>query len=208
MQITWISGWGVPPAGLRPLAEKFRPDATHVFCPPFVQAVESARTADCVVAWSLGALRVLDAAAQGWNCRGEVVLLAPFVAFCSEHGLGGRCSLSQVKWLRRWLQRDPLAALQDFDVRAQLGQTPSELPYEAVELLGGLDRLAEEASPGLRQFAQNGLPANWTAWVGDADPLLDAAAICASLPGCRIVPGARHQAEGLWLGMEESRRAL
>jgi len=208
MQVTWISGWGFAPAELRPLAEKYRPGARHVFCAPTVQAVESARTADEVVAWSLGALRVLDAAAQGWACRGEVLLLAPFLAFCSEHRQGGRCSITQVKWLRRWLQRDPLAALQDFDLRAQLGRAPRELPYAAEELLLGLDRLAEEATPELRRFGEAGLPKNWSAWVGDSDPLLDARAVCASLPGCRIAAGAGHGAESLLPGKGESRREV
>lgn len=205
MQMTWISGWGVDPAGLRPLAEKYRPGAQHVFCAPTVSAVESARDADCVVGWSLGALRVLEAGAHGWNCRGEVILLAPFLAFCSEHGLGGRCSITQVKWLRRWLQRDPHAALQDFSFRAQLGPAEYDLPYPAEELLLGLDRLAQDASPELRRFSQTGFPKNWVAWVGDCDPLLDAPAVCASLPGCCIVKGACHRAEGLLLGNERER---
>jgi len=66
------------------------------------------------------------------------------------------------------------------------------LPYALPDLLEGLDRLAEDASPMLREFAVRGLPRNWQAYVGDADPLLDGHAVCRSLPGCIQVPGVGH----------------
>jgi len=66
------------------------------------------------------------------------------------------------------------------------------LPYPLADLLEGLDRLAEDASPTLREFAARGLPRNWQAVVGDQDPLLDGAAICRSLPGCVLLRGAGH----------------
>jgi len=52
-----------------------------------------------VIAWSLGALRMMDAGAKGRLFKGRVVLLAPFLAFCAEHQLGGRCSQANVRWL-------------------------------------------------------------------------------------------------------------
>jgi hypothetical protein len=98
-----------------------------------------------------------------------------------------------VRWLRRWLQRDGAAALQDFYLRAGLGQAPGTLPYAIEDLLEGLDKLAEDASPALRQFAAKGLPPGWRAFIGAKDPLLDAAVVCQSLPGCEIVAGAGHR---------------
>lgn len=168
---------------------------------------------DVTIAWSLGAWRVLEAASRGVEFPGMVLLLAPFVAFPAEAGLGGKCSATQVKFLRRWLRRDPLAAIADFHRRAGLSgsvaraarphadnQTGDEargtpaphLPYVLSDLIEGLDRLAGDAPPGLREFAASGLPRNWQAFIGDADPLLDAGAVRCSLPGCVRTRRAGH----------------
>ncbi len=208
MLVNWIGGWGVMPERMRPWTEGFPDGAKHVLSPPSRAAAEAAAGGDRVIGWSLGALRILDAAAQGVRYRGRVWLLAPFADFCHEHGPGGRCSLTQVRWLRRWLERDPQAALQDFYLRAGLTPPPTALPYAAAELLEGLDRLAEPAGPELRRFASAGLPAGWLGFVGACDPLLDASMICQVLPGCRIVAGARHQAEPLLTAARELDCAL
>jgi hypothetical protein len=242
MRVTWIGGWGVAPESLRPVAEKYFPNSEHAFLPPVAAEVtrrlsvapgESASSprrlqeTDVLVAWSLGAHCVIGAASRGIEFSGMVLLLAPFVAFPSESQLGGKCSATQVKFLRRWLQREPLAAIGDFYQRAGLGvvgqasrlstgthertssaplagtprrtgetpvplQQPTELPYAMPDLLEGLDRLAEDASPAMREFAARGLPRNWQALIGDDDPLLDAEMVRRSLPGCVRVRGAGH----------------
>ena len=80
------------------------------------------------------------------------------------------------------MAREPLAALRDFYERADLGDPPTRVPYDLDELLTGLDRLAESAPPTLTRFAGGRLPPNWAAFVGEKDPLLDAALVAASLP--------------------------
>jgi hypothetical protein len=196
-RIAWISGWGTAPDSLRPLAEKLAPGARHTFLPPISGAVQAVLGQDCVVGWSLGAWRVMEAAARGVALPEKVILLAPFVAFCSEYNLGGRCSVTQVRYLRRWIERDSGAALADFFSRAKLGPAPLLLPCGKDDLFEGLDRLAEDASPVLRHFASQGLPRGWEAIVGDCDPLLDGVAVARSLPGCRIAAGAGHRPEEL-----------
>ena len=203
MSVIWISGWGVAPEGLRAAATKALPNAEHVFRPPAPEALSDLGDCKLLVGWSLGAWHILDTAAHGMRFDGRVLLLAPFTAFCSEHGLGGRCSLTQVRWLRRWLQRDPAAALKDFYERAGLD---GDMPYAAEDLLEGLDRLADDASPALRAFGLAGLPSTWSAVVGDRDPVLDAARICEAIRGCKAVPGARHRFEDLvGPGLKEAR---
>ena len=220
MRVTWIGGWGVAPESLRPVAEKHFAQSQHTFlaptptafgnnsespkdfgrtkipapnlCPPQIFGSSSSAAPDLTIAWSLGAWRVIEAASRGVEFRGMVLLLAPFVAFPSESQLGGKCSATQVKFLRRWLQREPLAALADFYQRGGLGAPPAELPYALPDLLEGLDRLAEDPSPAMREFAARGLPRNWQALIGDDDPLLDGAAVCWSLPGCVLVRGVGH----------------
>ena len=194
MSVVWISGWGVAPEGLRSAATNVLPNVEHLFRPSAPEALDDLGGCELLVGWSLGAWRILDAAARGRQFEGRVLLLAPFTAFCSEHNLGGRCSLTQVRWLRRWLQRDPEAALKDFYERAGLEVS---VPYAANHLMEGLDRLAEDASPALRAFGQAGLPPNWTAVVGERDPVLDAVTICRVIKGCKTVSGARHRFEDL-----------
>jgi len=193
MRVTWIGGWGVAPESLRPLAERYFAGSQHTFLAPTgVAASQPGAATDLTVAWSLGAWRVLEAASRGIEISGMILLFAPFIAFPSEAQLGGKCSATQVKFLRRWLQREPLAALADFYQRAGLGTPPAELPYPAADLLEGLDRLADDASPALRRFAARGLPRSWQALIGDDDSLLDAETVRCSLPGCVRVRGAGH----------------
>lgn len=191
-RVTCIGGWGVAPESLRPAMAGFLPGAELACLPPVDAAAEKAAESERVVAWSLGAWCVLAAAARGVTFSGQVVLLAPFVAFCSEQGMGGRCSRTQVRWLRRWLEREPLKALADFYQRAGLGQGPAALPYAMEELRQGLEWLESDAAPELRRFVARGLPKNWSAWIGETDPLLDAAAVTRWLPGCRVAPEGGH----------------
>jgi len=93
-----------------------------------VSAIEAIGSPDVIIGWSLGAWRMLNAASHGTKFGGMVLLLAPFVAFPAESNLGGKCSITQVKYLHRWLQREPMAALADFYQRAGLGAPPTELP--------------------------------------------------------------------------------
>jgi len=196
-EIRWIAGWGVDPQSLRPLAKLYFPRARSSFYSPRPSVAGEVADSDCVIAWSLGAWRVLNAAAEGLEFRGRVFLLAPFVAFCSEDGLGGRCSRSQVRWLRRWIQRDPQSALGDFYSRANLDDLPRQLPYPMPELVEGLETLERDASPRLRRFVQNGLPEGWTCAIGSQDSLLEAEVIMRILNGCVRVDGGTHSAATL-----------
>lgn len=192
VQAAWIGGWGVAPEALRPLAEGFMPRAQHTFFTPAPDAPSKASASNCVIAWSLGALRVLNWAAVGGRFRGKVFLLSPFLAFCSEFALGGKCSRTQVRFLRRWLERDPDAALKDFYARAVLSIPFTGLPYPLNELLDGLDALESDASAPLRQFAAEGLPKGWKAVVGMQDTLLQPEVIAQTLKGCLISERAAH----------------
>ena len=203
-----ISGWGVAPETMRPATVLLPPGTQCRFLAPVDGCAGEAAGCDYVIAWSYGAWQVLSAAAGGMNFRGRVLLLAPFVSFCSEFGLGGRCSKAQVLWLHRWLKRDPTAALTDFHMRAELGPAPTGLPYDREDLLKGLEDMAEEASPALGAFAAKGLTAGWRAAVGARDRLLEGEAICRALPGCRLVANAGHSVESLVSAVKGGNGAL
>lgn len=194
MLAVWISGWGVPPETLRPLASAYSPGARLELLAPTESAAKTAAAASLVVGWSFGAFRILEAAARGQVFPGKVLLLAPFISFASEHGWGGRCTLTQLRWLKRWMARDSLASLQDFYQRAGIAQAAPVNDANLVEQwCRDLDvMMADTGREILDRFA-GGLPSNFNAAVGECDPLLDARRIVEVLPGTRIVPGAGHE---------------
>ncbi|GBL24542.1 hypothetical protein EMGBS6_13270 [Opitutia bacterium] len=120
MKIGWIGGWGVSLEEMKAIAVAHAPDAEHLIYPPVMGAAENLSGCDAVIAWSLGAHLVLEAGARGVQFPSKVLLFAPFTSFCSEHGKCGKHSETQVKWLRRWIDTDALAALADFRKRAGL----------------------------------------------------------------------------------------
>lgn len=187
--IVWLSGWGVDPESLRPLAERAVPGARHVFFSPLQPDPEAMATADVTVGWSLGARRLLELGASGVALGRKVVLLAPFTSFCAEHGQGGRCSATQVRWLQRWLSRQPEAALADFHRRAHLANVAPAAPGR--ELDTGLEMLLEAAGAPVVRFAGQ-LPTHWRAGIGREDALLIPEDICAIITGCRMIDGAGH----------------
>lgn len=192
--ISWITGWGVPKDWWRPAAEKLLPARHHEFMNPSLEDVDRAGKSDVVIAWSLGASLVLKAMASAVPWSAKTILLAPFLAFCAEDKCGGRCSRIQLKWLRRWVERDPANALRDFYERAgihdvDLSQAPSQ---EA--LLWGLDTLGKPPGTDLLCWAKAGVRDNMNALIGAHDGLLDPAVVASTLPGCAIVDAAGHSA--------------
>ncbi len=193
MKIGWIGGWGISLEELRPIAVAHAPDAQHIIYPPVFGAAENLMTCDAVIGWSLGAHLLYEAAARGVRLPARALLIAPFTSFCSEHGKCGKVSETQVRWLRRWLGKDPLPALADFRQRAGLPVMPeAKLPYELEHLLAGLDILAEPAGLSLISYARQGLPSGWEAFVGSEDPLLNPEGVCQAIVGCQIIEGIGH----------------
>lgn len=204
----WISGWGVPPGMLRPFADRVLPGGEHIFVPPTAQALALVQASDRLVGWSLGAHLILRSLAEEKRLPERVFLLAPFLAFCAEDQMGGRCARAQVVWLSRWISRDPLKALNDFYQRAGLGLSCHELPYSAPDLLWGLAQLTAEPTTGLRSLSKGRLPRGWHAAIGASDSLLEAEKVRGSLPASVIVPGAGHHPGILIESMKEQFNAV
>lgn len=197
MKIGWIGGWGISLEEMQALAVAHAPDAEHLIYPPVMGAAENLVGCDAVVAWSLGAHLVLEAGARGVRLPAKVLLFAPFTSFCAEHGACGQHAETQVKYLRRWIDTDAPAALADFRQRAGLAPLVGDaLPYELAYLRAGLDLLSQPAGIALISFGRQGLPAGWTAYVGDQDTLLHPEGVCQALGGCQIVEGLGHDLRG------------
>ena len=194
MIIGWVGGWGLSPAELQPLAEAHAPAARHVLLAPIAGAPEAAADCDAVVAWSLGAHRVLEAASRGVRFPPRVLLIAPFTSFCADDGASGKVARTQLRWLQRQFAAQSLETLAQFrrDAGLPAATVSDELPYAPEMITEGLERLMEPAGAGLVTFARRGLPDGWEAYVGDADPLLNAQGVADAIKGCVIVEGAGH----------------
>lgn len=181
----WIGGWGLPCDWLQKQAQAALPSAEHTVLPPGPTAVGKIDWSrfDRVAGYSLGAFLLLKEANA---IPLSALLLAPFFAYPAEAGLGGKIRLAQIRFLSRWLEREPVHALADFYRRAGLDlATPTQTPYPAEELEWGLRQLAEERAPAR-------LPDGWIGMVGEIDPLLDAGTLLAAEPRLQVVPRAGH----------------
>lgn len=207
-RVMWITGWGMPLDWWRPTAEVLLPKAEHSFGGPEKKSVAMSKSADLVIGWSLGALYLIEELASGGRWEGKIILLAPFLAFCAEHGCGGKCATTHVKWLSRWVERKRVEALNDFHKRANITGVEIEKAPGTKELLQGLDRLGQDATPAMRQWAKCRLQKNVTLLVGERDELLHADQVAESLPGTRIVKGAGHSAIELLEACPEVLRAV
>ncbi|MDX2226573.1 MAG: hypothetical protein SFY92_05765 [Verrucomicrobiae bacterium] len=179
----WITGWAIPPVWFsRQVCTVFPDDPGEVRLPG-PDCFEGIHWSgyDRFVGYSFGAFWLLQNAPEG--VRDKLRVIAPFSAFCAEAGRGGRVLTTQVKVLRRWLAREPLAALGDFYARAGVSLTvPTELPAPVETLLWGLDMMAAGKLPDSVCGTVPGV-------IGASDALLDAARITAQFAGVKTVPG-------------------
>ena len=188
MKMGWLLGWAVPEAWFAPFVHRVFRDAEHTFVPAGPDAssqLAALLPCDWLVGYSLGAQVLLSAAGKGMGL-GRVALLAPIFAFPREEALGGRVTRTQVRYLARWLRRDPPAALADFYARAGLDVPAAPVPQTATEeLFWGLrclesDRIEPPPPPG------------WRLWCGTDDSLLDAGRLGELVPDLRCVHGTHH----------------
>lgn len=186
----WISGWAVPPAWLAAAAQKAWPQAHHTAIAPMdaAQALSGDKF-DALGGYSLGALWLLrQAKAIPENL--PVVLIAPILAFPAEKKRGGRIALAQLRLQRRRLRKEPATAIADFFHRAGL----TELNQLATVAEWNMARAAalEEELGWLEDWHTTSVPKNWHGFIGDHDPLLNAAELKEIWPKVQIVKQADH----------------
>ena len=152
MKILWIGGWAIPVSWMARIVEGRFPEHDHEFRHPREGVLDSVE-ADVIVGYSLGG-RILMDEIERFN---KIILVAPFV--------GSRVSMTQVKYMRRWLKQDAASAVKDFYERAGLAiEGGSALPYSFEDLNWGLARLMKEEKRWDR---------NAKVIVGNTDPLIE-----------------------------------
>jgi len=194
VKMGWIMGWAVPEAWFATQVRMGFAQDEHVFVEPTDLALDELERRgpfDRVVGYSLGAHLLLAEAARVNALGAKVTLLAPFPAFSSEEGMGGRVARTQVKYLARWVRRDREAALADFYTRAGLEVTP--------EMASGIS--SETLAQGLVRLEQGRVEPSatdgWGIFAGDQDGLLDAVVLWRHLPSLIVVSGGTHHPAAL-----------
>ncbi len=198
MNIVWINGWGLGTGYPSRIAADMYSEYSHSFIQPkddWASALEGQPMSSTVVAFSIGAFLLLGRPDLGKRFR-RVVYVAPFEDFKSESGRGGRVRLGQLRYLRRWLERDWTAAVKDFAERAGLALEESSAEgLRKEDCLWGVDRLISDS-------VEVGALKGREAIIGEADPLLDAGRLKETHPGLEVVPRVGHDLGELLKGAE------
>jgi len=188
-----LSGWGIDPAACAKIfgtkSQCLAPTRENV---SRLACEVSSGSANRVVGYSLGAWLLLEAAARQNFSFENVTLYAPFLAFPREAEKGGRVATTQIKFLRRWLKKNPTEAIADFYTRAGISFAPPSagtLPYSLEELEAGLKILAEEKLDSVPACAKS-----WKIFLGENDTLLDAPAVAKTFSEnpIHVVPAGTH----------------
>lgn len=158
----------MPTAYVAQVVETAFPEYEHSIYWPSATCIPTIKASDFdhVVGYSLGSLLVLNSIEQ-FRGQTHITLLAPIFAFRQEAHMGSRVTTTQLKYMQRWLKREPLAAIHDFYRRAKLGIAPTyELPYPIDDLAWGLGIL-------LNMQVSLAATQGCTCVIGKDDPLLD-----------------------------------
>lgn len=189
MRITWIGGWAIPEMYIRRLVVAAFPEYEHRVIYPgrdWVNKMKEA-TYDYLVGYSLGAHLLLR---ENENIiYRDILLVAPFIDLKREEKKGGRVAKTQLRVLRRNLERDALSAVNDFYIRAGLKQKVDRLPYSLEDLKYGIDILLENKE------LQCGV--NCRSCIGDRDALINSSKLTQYIPNLETIENATHSLDTL-----------
>lgn len=184
---TWISGWAIDPYLFKAAAEDALPNDSHKVIVPTPEALEEVikSGADHIGGHSLGSLILLSSLEQIPTTM-TIVCLAPFVAFCREHRLGGATPRATVKSLQKRLRRQSQKTLQLFYRLAGINDPlPERLPYSIDSLEWGLEQLIIRQADTMNLDRATGI-------AGLNDPLINTSLIRPEWSTCHLVEGCTH----------------
>jgi len=195
MNWLWVNGWGVESRELKSLAVKYFPSISHtVIFPERLDFI--AKDFDHVIGWSWGGYRILEflIGVSEPEVLPKISLIAPFLAFSREEELGGKCSRFQVNYLKRWMERNPVAALEDFYQRAGVPfETPSVENGNITFWTSQLKAMARDKLD-LQKVKSALEKSKVRILVGECDSLVDSSWIVHNL-GASSIPNVGHSVE-------------
>lgn len=185
MKILWIGGWAINTSTMDTLVACAFPKLDHLCIHPhegFLESIQSYNP-DAVVGYSLGATLLINNPSSYSSLKSY--LIAPFLSIQDATYVNS----TQLKYLLRWLNKDPLSAINDFYKRSQLSFPElTELPYSIADLIWGLEVLikTQESTPYL----------NKRIFLGDQDPLINPSFFLNNTVNSTICANANHKLEG------------
>ncbi len=200
MNITAVSGWGLPPEWFHNQVQQSFPGARIQILSPASPAnsgeaeeLLKSSPADLYIGYSLGSLWLL----RYRDCLprdARKALLAPILGFTKEKRMGGKTSKTQLKYLIKVLKRDPEnnEPLLNFYASCEFSFSDSFLqtvPARDV-LLKGLEFLLSVSESGSSA-------ADFLALLGENDLFIDGSGLNTHIPHLQIVQGAGHAPEKL-----------
>ena len=194
----WVCGWGVSPKALKSWATEAFPGIFHQVILPLRLPQGFHDGFDKILGWSWGGYRVLEwfVTSENRQKAPPIVLFSPFFGFCLEDSQGGKTSRTHVKYLARWMKRDPVAALTDFYQRADLTFPFCALDQECFPFwTNELSHLANEKLD-INQVIGAIETTHMQIFVGEKDPLVDAPYLVEKL-GAIMVPKVGHDLAAL-----------
>jgi hypothetical protein len=188
MNLLWITGWAIPKNCFYQWVIKTFPHCNHTVINPTSDAgrvLGDTHKWDLIIGHSLGAYLLLLQLQSQTELLNRSILLSPFLDFKKESMKGGSVSITQLRYLNRWLKIDSIAAIRDFYNRAGLKlQISTTLPYVLEELLWGIDLLINTSADTISIHPQ--------AFIGRLDLLIDSKKLKAYWPHLQIVTNATH----------------
>lgn len=200
IKITAVCGWAISPGWFRDLVKEFFPNGE-------VRAIYPSRPADSeearqllvggechlYIGYSLGSLWLLHHR-QYLSQRAHKALLAPILDFTLENKMGGKTPAGQLKYLIKSLKNNSgnTALLNDFYSRCEFSLHENffrEIP-DWPTLVRGLEFLDSIRVKG--ETAKD-----FSAIMGDDDPLLDGSELMHHIPHLEIVKDAGHAPDKL-----------
>lgn len=162
MNILWIGGWAIPTEHMKNQVETTFPDFNHHFLHPHKNYLDIIKKSNynLIIGYSLGATLLLQEDILPNNINPYCI--APFLNLKNATTVNE----TQLKFLLRKLQSDPLKAINDFYIKARLEiEEAKELPYPLSDLSWGIETLIET-----RHYLNN--HSNKPILLGKNDPLI------------------------------------
>lgn len=182
-RVLWIGGWAIPSGYMKSNIENIFPQFLHSFIHPnknYKDILKSLKY-DIVIGYSLGATLLLieDSIVPK---KVKQFCIAPFLNIKEATTVNE----TQLKFLLRKLQSDPIHAINDFYIRAQLQiEKITDLPYSLEDLCWGIEFLINT-----RDYQVNNT--HMFTLLGEKDPLIDSKFFQDNFHKVKIFENADH----------------
>ncbi len=187
MKVLWLGGWAIYANEFMNSVEKNWPFMDHRYVVPARDwaSIVSKNEFDVLIGYSLGSHLIIKEKIYQFIDK-PIYLLAPFFDLKIEAQLGGKISITQIKYLLKWIKREPLAAINDFYSRAGLDDNQNNsIPYKIEDLIWGLNVILAKGVDLMEAE-------NCKFIIGENDALIDSKFFLRKINNIKNIIGASH----------------